>query len=504
MNFRKLVAAVLAAGSSVWLAPTEARAEVELYKIGDFTVTGALVGAIGGFRVNNVDFGRGNNSPGSSEPHNNRTWYEGWAKPSLSFEYVLGDAPSYLSKSSALYGTVSVIGTATRGNGDAVQGVSTTADRPSYFALEEAFVGWRSGAVLEGWGDDAVDFSVGNQSLSIGDGLLINGATTNAFQRGAYYLSPRSAFKRTAILRLNPSEVAPVRGTFFHLEAVSNQDLLRGQDQPGAKLLGASIDWYGPRREEPLGAMTDLWVATGTYFNIYSAENPGGGNVAANRNGLNVYSARLAGSFLPVDRDFLFFGEYVAQRNDQSNRKTRAHGWYVEPGYQFSGLKWNPIVSYRYGSFSGDSDPKGGGVKHSYDSLFFGAGGRGLGPGTWYLGEIYGWYEQGLTNINVSQVSVRASPREDLNIGALYYRFNFNELGQVNQLTSTGGGNVTSKHAMDEIDLYAEWAVNDYFSVTPTVAFGIPGPGYKQVNTGTGRTDGKTIMLGQVVVGFKF
>jgi hypothetical protein len=272
---------------------------------------------------------------------------------------------------------------------------------------------------------------------------------------------------------------------------VSNQDLTREQDPPAAKLLGTSIDWYGPRREEPLGAMTDLWVATGTYFNIYSAENPGGGNVAANRNGLNVYSGRLAGSFLPFDRNILFFGEYVAERNDHPNRKTRANGWYAEPGYQFSSLKWNPMVTYRYASFSGDSDPRGGGTKHSYDSLFFGTGARGLGPGTWYLGEIYGWYEQGLTNVNVSQVTVRASSREDLNIGAVYYRINFNELGQLNQLTSTGG-TVTSKRAMDEIDLYAEWTVNDYFAVIPTVAFGIPGPGYKQVDTGTGRPGDKT------------
>jgi hypothetical protein len=504
MNFRRLAIGLPVAALSAWLAPATARADIDIYKGSDLSVTGAFTGALAAFRVNNVDFGRGNSSPGSSEPRNNRTWYEGFAMPSLSFEYVLDDAPSYLSKSSAFYGTVSVLTTATRGNGDAVQTTSTTASTPTYTALESAYIGWRSGATFEGWGDDAVDFSVGNQALNIGDGLLINGATTNAFQRGAYYLAPRAAFKRTAILKLNPSEVAPVRGTFFHLEAISNQNLLRGPDQPAAKLVGGSVDWYGPRREEPLGAITDLWTVTGTYFNIYSAENPGGGNIASNRNGLNVFSGRLAGSFLPFNRNVLFFGEYAYELNNQTNRKTRANGWYVEPGYQFSSLNWNPIVSYRYATFSGDSDPQGGGTKHSFDSLFFGAGARGLGPGTWYLGEIYGWYQQQLTNINVHQVNLRASPLEDLNVGAIYYRFSFNELGQVNQLTSTGGGVVTSKHAMDELDIYAEWAFNDYISVTPTFAVGFPGSGYKQVDTGTGRTGDKTILLGQVVLGFKF
>jgi hypothetical protein len=503
MKLRGLMIVLPMAALSAWLAPTLARADADLYQSDDLSITGALRGAAAAFRVNNVDFGRGNSNPGSSEPHNNRTWYEGFAEPSLSFKYLLGDVPGELGKSSSFYGSVSVIGSTTRGNGDAVQRISTTASTPSYFALEDAFIGWRSGAAIEGWGDDAVDFSVGNQPLTIGDGLLIDGAVNNGFQRGAYYLSARAAFKRTAVLKLSPSDVAPVRGTFFHLEAPSNQDLLRGLDQPAAKLVGGSFDWYGPHREEPLGTITDLWTVTATYLNIYSAENPGSGNVEANRNGLNVYSGRLAGSFLPFDRNILFFGEYVAERNDQSNRKTRADGWYVEPGYQFSTLKWNPIVTYRYATFSGDSNPQGGGTKHSFDSLWFGASVRGLGPGTWYLGEIYGWYEQQLTNINVHQVSARISPLDDLNLGALYYRMNFNELGQVNQLTSTGGV-VTSKRAMDEFDIYAEWAFNDNISVTPTFAVGIPGAGYRQVNTGTGRPGDKTILLGQVVLGFKF
>src|SRR5260221_1572308 len=263
MNFRRLVTVLLVVAFGAWLASTTARADVDLYKGSDLTITGALTGALAAFRVNNVDFGRGNSSPGSTEPRNNRTWYEGFAKPSLSFEYVLDDAPSYLSKSSALYGTVSVITSATRGNGDAVQTTSTTASNPTYTALEDAYVGWRSGAVFEGWGDDAVDFSVGNQPLTIGDGLLINGATTNAFQRGAYYLSPRAAFKRTAVLKLNPSEVAPGRGTFFHLEAVTNQDLLRCLHQPGAELVGGHLNRYRRRPKERPRAILRLLACTG-------------------------------------------------------------------------------------------------------------------------------------------------------------------------------------------------------------------------------------------------
>ena len=156
------------------------------------------------------------------------------------------------------------------------------------------------------------------------------------------------------------------------------------------------------------------------------------------------------------------------------------------PVIEFSTLQWTPIVTYRHASFSGDGDPTGGGTKHSYNSLFYGAGGRGLGPGTWYIGEIYGWYEQGLTNITVNQASLRASPSEQINVGANYYRIDFNKLGQVNQLISTGAP-VTSKRAMDELDLYLEWSPTDWLTVVPTMAVGLPGPGYKQVDTGTGQ-----------------
>jgi hypothetical protein len=496
-------AVALSVGLPLTLASVTAMADVELVEVGNLKITVGLTGGLGLFGVGNVDFGRGSFDYSSNKVRVSRTWFEAWAAPSISFEYLLDDAPTYLSKSSSLYGTFSLMGTATLGQGDAVAGTSTTSLQPSYLWPENAFIGWKSGGLLPDLGDDAIDISVGNQPLTIGDGLVINGAVTNAFQRAAFYTSPRAAFQKTAILRLDPSELIPLRGTFFHLEDVSNQSLLKGLDQPKSALLGGSIDWHGDARPDKLGTLTDVWVVTGTYFQIYSSDQAPLGNISANRDGLNVYSMRAAGSFLPFNRSILFFGEYVAQINNRPGRKTNANGWYVEPGYQFNG-PWNPIVTVRYASFSGDGDPTGGGTKHSYDPLFYGAGGRGLGPGTWYIGEIYGWYEQGLTNITVEQINTRASPTDQINIGANYYHINFNKLGQVNQLTSVGAPNVTSKRAMDELDIYAEWSPTDYLTIVPTVAVGVPGQGYKQVDTGTGRSGGATIFLGQVVASVKF
>jgi hypothetical protein len=493
--------AALTLGLSLVLAPLAARADIDVYEAGNLKVSLGFTGGVGGFGVGNVDFGRGDFDTNSGKVRLGRSWFEGWAAPSVSFEYTLDGAAG--AKGSTLYGSFSVIGTATLGTGDAVAGTSTTSYQPGYLAPENMFVGWKSGGLLAALGDDAIDISAGNQPITIGDGLLINGAVFNAFQRAAYYTSPRAAFQKTIVLKLNPSAVAPLRATVFHLEDVSDQSLLHGLDEPATELVGGSVDWYGDARKDKLGTLAEQWVVTGTYFNIVAAGQEPPGSIAANRDGLNVWSARAAGSFLPFDRDILLFGEYVAQINNAPGRKTDANGWYVEPGYQFSTLPWAPIVTYRHASFSGDGDPTGGGTKHSYDSLFYGTGGRGLGPGTWYIGEIYGWYEQGLTNITVNQVTLRASPSDQINVGANYYRIDFNKLGQVNQLISTGAA-VTSKRAMDELDLYLEWSPTGWLTVVPTMAVGLPGPGYKQVDTGTGRAGGATIFLGQVVASAKF
>ena len=489
---------------AVTLGAPAARAEIDIVEVGNLKITLGITGGVGGFGVNNVDFGRGNFNYGSGGGvRRGRGWGEAWLKPAISFEYLLDDAPSYLAKSSSFYGTFSLVGSSTFGYGDAVAGLSTTSFRPTYVWPEDMFVGWKSGGLFPDLGDDAIDISVGNQPLVLGDGLLFNGGAANGFGRAAYYIGPRAAFQKTAILKFDPSEIGPVRGTFFHAQVASNQSLMNGFDQPMTKVVGGSVDWYGPARQEPLGAMTDQWVVTGTYFQIYSADQAAQGSIVSNRNGLNVFSLRAAGSFFPADRDILFFGEYIKQYNNRSGRKTDATGWYVEPGYQFSNLPWAPMVTFRYANFSGDNDPTGGGTKRSYDPLFFGAGSRGLGPGTWFLGEIYGYYQQGLTNMNVQQVSVRATPSDSLVVGMNYYHINFNQLGQVNQLVSPGA-TVTSKRAMDEIDFYAEWSPTEYLTIVPTIGIGIPGAGYKQVDTGTGRSGTSTIFLGQVVASFKF
>lgn len=85
MKFGRLVAALLMGSAIASLTPATAMAEMTFYNDGDLSLNVGVEGALAGFRVNNVDFGRGNSNFGSSELRTNRSWFEGWVKPSLTF-----------------------------------------------------------------------------------------------------------------------------------------------------------------------------------------------------------------------------------------------------------------------------------------------------------------------------------------------------------------------------------------------------------------------------------
>src|SRR5262249_4401029 len=87
----------LTVGIIVTVGSAPAQADVDLYEVGNLKITVGLTGGVGMFGVANVDFGRGNQDYSSGKVRLNRGWFEAWAAPSISFEYLLDDAPTYLS-----------------------------------------------------------------------------------------------------------------------------------------------------------------------------------------------------------------------------------------------------------------------------------------------------------------------------------------------------------------------------------------------------------------------
>ncbi|WP_430397843.1 alginate export family protein [Ferrovibrio sp.] len=482
--------ALLLLTASLYLAASPTHAEDDHEKKGISTELGSATlnftfdAAFGGFSVTNPQFGGASNSP-NGERAGKRNWFEGFVKPGLGIEQPIGDGTAYAG--------LSAIGSFTRGNGEA-QATAGTAQQPDYFALEDAFIGWRSGATFAALGEDAVDISAGNQGFSIGDGFLIVDGTAEGWRRGAYVMGPRGAFERTAILKLNTD---PVRADFFHLAGRVDQKRMRGNDSPGTQLYGANLEWFGSAHLDHGRSEYEerAWYLGATYLHIYDADTTATGG-GANRDGLNVYALRAG--LVPSDKFYGigFFGEFAVQENDKTGSKVKAKAWYAEPQYTASALPWQPRLSYRFSRFSGD-DNTNDTTDKSWDSLYSGGGPRGFG--TWDQGEIYARYIGGNSNLRSQMIHLKLQPDEALSLGGIYYRHDFDAVPN----------GASSRRLMDEVNLYAQWETPlKGLNLTLVGGMGKPGDGQKQSattnNAGNGEAVDRTIWLGQFVLGYSF
>ncbi|HUC63055.1 MAG TPA: alginate export family protein [Alphaproteobacteria bacterium] len=533
-NKTLLFSAALSLGVSLVALSSAAQAQVTLLdnKNGT-TLTGDFTGVVGFFGVGNTDFGAGNintQSPANvvntpNQRKTDREWLETSDMPALAFS-----TPSFLGGSfdkGSLYANFSFVGQGTVGDGDAfsslaVNGLrSTTGNTPWHFDTETMDGGWNSGDTFKDTlGSGAVDFSLGDQSFTAGDGLVIDTGILPGWRRGAYYTSLQTAFQRTAILKLTP-DLAPVRVNLFKLENRSNQTVMQGNDNPESKFAGLTAEYYkAGKATKDNPNPPDIWDIDGMYFNIYDSDAPslapgstaGSLSTTADRKGMNVFDARAAGSFLDFwNPDILFHGEFVKENNSNSLNKVDADAWYVEPGYNFENLPWAPTLSVRYAHFSGESNVNGT-TKHSYDPLFYGVGPRGYG--SWYLGEVYGWYLGGPSNINVWMVNLSSTPTDNTTFGIVFYDFSFAS-HQLASSTANGiaTNSITANHAMDEVDINGSYTPDQFkfLTISSVLGFGIPGKGFDQAASAFAQANGTptpstgaTMIVGELIATVKF
>lgn len=400
-----LALALAVALGGLSLAPAHA---YELYNQGDTQLNADLEAVFGLMhsRKNYALFGN-RDSGGSS-------WREGYIKYGLSGSQGLGGAGS-------LYGAVSLISSGTWGDGDAA-GFTEGSERRT--DVEDAYLGWRSGNLFPTLGENGVDLSAGRQKVVIGDGFLINGDSLNFgdvdlgddFDRGgAYYIAARKAFDQTAVLRLGGEQ--GLRGDLMWLKSDNRA-------QAETELAIATLEHVA----EP-GTLGLTWIR-GLDVNERFASP-----AQAERDGMDTVSLRGAGG-LGVENLNLAF-EYATQ--DRSSGRENA--WYLEGSWTFAELPWAPTATYRYSRFS-----------EAFDPLFYGFN---RGYGTWFQGEVAANYAGPFnSNTRVHHVGLKATPLESVTVGALY--FDFDSIDK--NLGDLGGR---------ELDLYAEWMVNDHLLISP-------------------------------------
>lgn len=383
----------------------------ELYADDDTHLNADLEAVFGLFHSQENYAITGSKSEGSS------SWREGYAKYGISFDQGLAGAGTS-------YGAFNMLSSGTWGDGDAA-GFTDGSERTT--KIEDAYLGWRSGQLIEALGEDGVDFSFGRQNLMIGDGFLINGDALNLgkgladgeFNRGgAYWLAARKAFDQTAVLRLGGKD--GLRGDLMWLKSDN-----RAQAKPEL--------WVGN-----LEHVSEAGTLGLTAIDIRDIDEEFASPFQAERDGMKTYSVRGQGN-AGVENLFLS-GEYAWQdRKDVDDE----NAWYLEAGWTFADVAWSPNVSYRYSRFS-----------EGYDPLFTGFS---RGYGTWFQGEVAANYAGPFnTNTQVHHVAFKVSPLENLSVGALW--FDFNTLDR-------DLGNFDGR----ELDLYAEWAVSDHLIVMPVV-----------------------------------
>ncbi|WP_236438279.1 alginate export family protein [Pseudomonas syringae] len=350
-------------------------------------------------------------TPGSS------SWREGFIKYGVSGDQTLGGNGS-------AYGAFALVSSATWGDGDA-GGNSLGTERTT--KIEDAYLGWRSGDLFPLLGKDGVDISGGRQVVKVGRGFLINddglnpgkGPADGTLNRGgAYYLAARHAFDQTAVVRLGGQD--GLHGSVLWLKSDN-------RIQADTELAAATLDYTA----QP-GTLGLTWVH-GLDVNDQWASD-----FQRQRKGMNVYSVRGEGDAGIKNVSLAF--EYAWQDKDAGPEKA----WYGEARYTFAETAWAPKVTYRYTRYS-----------QNWDALFTGLS---TGYGTWFQGEVAGNYAGPFnTNTRIHHVGLKATPLENLTLGALY--FDYATVRKSNALNLDGR----------ELDVYAEWAVNPHLIITPLV-----------------------------------
>ena len=355
---------------------------------------------------------------------NGAKWQEGYIKFGLSGEHTLG-------QNTALYGTLSGLSSATFGDGDA--GGFTTGDERDT-VVEDAFIGFKMTSQLPIVGQRDIDISFGRQNFAIGDGFLINGDALNVgkglngdgldFDRGgAYWLAAKRAFSNTFVAKMG-GELGFGSDVFW---LKSNN-----KAQAETEVTGLNVEYITTQGTFGLMHMEGLDV------NKPYAQALG----LTHRDGQKTTSLRYQGS-AGIDPLFLS-AEFVHQNQGDASRKN-AKAWYLEAGWTYEKFAWSPSVNVRYSVFGEDFDPLFFGFNRSY--------------GTWFQGEVAANYAGPFnSDTHVFHVNLKANPLANLSLGAMFFDFSD---------TARGSGTLDSQ----EIDLYAEWAVNDKVFISPVVGF---------------------------------
>lgn len=424
----------LLASLPLLLALSPLAGAVTLYEDADTELAARVQGALGVFHSRESYAQTGVREPGSVN------WQEATLQYGLEFKHR-GIGPG------ELFGALDWVSSASFGDGDAA-GWTLGDERTS--KIENAYLGWRS---------DNLELSGGRQNVVVGDGFLVSGDALNigkglldgqVNRGGAYYLTGRKAFDRTAILRWGGRQ--GWRGDLMWLKS----------DNPAQASPELSV--------ATLEHVAETGTLGLTAIKVDDTDQPLAEILYPERKGMKLYSVRGQGN--AGISDLFLAGEHAWERRSGGNESA----WYLEAGWSFSQLPGKPAVNYRYSRFS-----------EGYDPLFYGNG-RALG--TWFQGEVASNYAGPFnSNTRVHHLGLKATLSDSLKVGALFYDFD------------TLDPRLGNRDAR-ELDVYAEWAIDPHWSLLPLVGYYKPARSVEEGGSQLGTARGN--LYGQLLLVFGF
>jgi hypothetical protein len=427
-----------------------------------------------GLQIQMVGLGEYNNRSGDPFYKNNLSdiYWEHTIEPNIK-------AAVNFPKGSQLYSGFSMIYSAMLGqdpSGITYRGASPSGSRADYapypdykdwMMTEEMYVGWRSGKLLDEWGENAIDLSVGSQDYKLGTGLLLANGTDDGGFRGSYWIGSRTVFINTMIARIN------VNG--YKLEGFYLENNPRNPNNK-KRYTGMNIE-YNYHDKANFGF---------SYIN----DDDFNGNLTAKT---DAYDFRV--DFKPLAEmlpNLSISTEYVYQLNNKftdpdpenpnlynygNMGRKKVSGGFGQIEYKFTETPWQPTLSYRYAI-----------MKKGFDYMNFGF----KTWGTWFQGEMTGEFIFDNTDLITNTARVVVTPVEDVTVNLIYLNFKFDDPKVMNNATSSSFGN--------EIDLVADWAVNSSIDLSTGLETFIPDAGGKQVYNG----GNKMWVQGMIYASFKF
>jgi hypothetical protein len=395
---------------------------------------GTLKAEGGYFDQGNAWFGNDAANIGAST----NSWWEWVIHPGVEASY-------HFEQSGEVYGRFSIV----NGNTQDIDAAGSNVGRgsngdTSHTAVENAYLGWRSGDLFSSLGKDFLDLSFGMQQYVVGNGFLFYSQGSNGQNRGAFWSGERKAAEYAGIAKVNYGKF---NGNLVYFKANDNPDT-------DTKVGGITLDY----------SLGDFGSVGGGYYNVDSD--------IQTRDGMDVYDVRFQTTpFKPFDvpdmlKPVKFDGEFVHEENGDD---LDADGWYLSVGYDWADLAWQPSLTYRYAAFEGN-DPNSS-KSQDFDPLFYGF----YDWGYWYQGEILGEYVLINSNLNSHMVRLSANPIDAIHVNLFFYRFT---------LDDADGFGVQSDDFADEWNLTVDWTVNDSFALSLVGAYASPDDGAKEFSGG--------------------